>query len=54
MSNYRPEGTNLNMDPRVRHALDHSQTIDLTTTGRRTGQARRIEIALHNIGGRWS
>jgi len=28
-------------------ALNHSQVIDLTTTGRRTGQPRRIEIFLH-------
>ena len=28
-------------------ALNHSQVIDLTTTGRRTGQQRRIEIFLH-------
>ena len=40
------------MDASVRHALDRSQTIDLTTTGRRSGRARRIEIALHNIDGR--
>jgi deazaflavin-dependent oxidoreductase (nitroreductase family) len=40
------------MDGRVRHALDHNQTIDLTTTGRRTGQPRRIEIYLHNLDGR--
>ena len=40
------------MDARVHDALGHYQTIDLTTTGRRTGQARRIEIALHNLGGR--
>jgi deazaflavin-dependent oxidoreductase (nitroreductase family) len=35
------------VDPAVIQALQHSQTIDLTTTGRRTGQARRIEIFLH-------
>ena len=40
------------MDARVHDALGHYQTIDLTTTGRRTGKARRIEIALHNLGGR--
>jgi deazaflavin-dependent oxidoreductase (nitroreductase family) len=32
--------------------LPHSQTIDLTTTGRRTGLPRRIEIVLHNFDGR--
>ena len=31
----------------TRDALHHSQVIDLTTTGRRTGQPRRIEIFLH-------
>ncbi len=40
------------MDPSVHDALEHSQMIDLTTTGRRTGQPRRIEIVLHNIDGR--
>ena len=40
------------MDATIHDALDHSQTVDITTTGRRTGQPRRIEIALHNIGGR--
>ncbi|WP_076260748.1 nitroreductase family deazaflavin-dependent oxidoreductase [Intrasporangium flavum] len=29
-------------------ALQHSQIIDLTTTGRRTGRPRRIEIFLHH------
>jgi deazaflavin-dependent oxidoreductase (nitroreductase family) len=33
-------------------ALDRGHTIDITTTGRRTGKARRIEIVFHNIGGR--
>ena len=32
----------------TRVALNKSQVIDLTTTGRRTGQRRRIEIFLHN------
>ncbi len=40
------------MDDAVRAALDHSHTIDLTTTGRRTGEPRRIEIFLHNLDGR--
>jgi deazaflavin-dependent oxidoreductase (nitroreductase family) len=35
------------VDENTRHALHHSQVIDLTTTGRRTGQPRRIEIFLH-------
>jgi deazaflavin-dependent oxidoreductase (nitroreductase family) len=32
----------------TRAALNHSQLIDLTTTGRRTGRPRRIEIFLHH------
>ena len=36
----------------TRDALNSSQVIDLTTTGRRTGQLRRIEIFLHSDGGR--
>jgi deazaflavin-dependent oxidoreductase (nitroreductase family) len=36
----------------VRAALRRSQVIDLTTTGRRTGQPRRIEIFLHHDDGR--
>lgn len=40
------------MDEATRSALERSQLIDMTTTGRRTGQPRRIEIALHSIDGR--
>lgn len=40
------------MDDRIRTALHHSQVIDLTTTGRRSGQPRRIEIFLHDDNGR--
>ena len=40
------------MDDAIRTALHHSQVIDLTTTGRRTGQRRRIEIFLHDDDGR--
>ena len=36
----------------VTEALGHSQTIDITTTGRTSGQPRRIEIMLHSIDGR--
>jgi len=39
------------MDDAIRTALHHSQVIDLTTTGRRTGRPRRIEIFLHNDDG---
>jgi deazaflavin-dependent oxidoreductase (nitroreductase family) len=40
------------MDERVRAALRMSQVIDITTTGRRSGQPRRIEIVDHVIDGR--
>ena len=40
------------MDENTRTALYHSQVIDLTTTGRRTGRPRRIEIFLHEDDGR--
>ena len=40
------------LDDDTRAALNRSQVIDLTTTGRRTGQPRRIEIFLHHDDGR--
>src|SRR5438552_14260997 len=40
------------LDDRVREALARSQVIDMTTTGRTSGQARRVEIVMHNLGGR--
>ena len=39
------------MDENTRTALYRSQVIDLTTTGRRTGRPRRIEIFLHEEDG---
>ncbi|MHB8399414.1 MAG: nitroreductase family deazaflavin-dependent oxidoreductase [Candidatus Limnocylindrales bacterium] len=39
------------MDPAVFAALRQAQVIDITTTGRRTGEPRRIEIVFHVIGG---
>jgi deazaflavin-dependent oxidoreductase (nitroreductase family) len=33
-------------------ALQGSQTVDITTTGRSTGQPRRLEIVFHNLSGR--
>ena len=39
------------MDENTLNALHHSQVIDLTTTGRRTGRPRKIEIFLHDKGG---
>lgn len=40
------------MDPAIRAALDRGGIIDITTTGRRSGELRRIEIVCHNVGGR--
>lgn len=40
------------MDDAIRTALSRSGVIDLTTTGRRSGEPRRIEIFLHSIDGR--
>jgi deazaflavin-dependent oxidoreductase (nitroreductase family) len=36
----------------IESALEHGQVIDITTTGRETGEARRLEIVFHNVGGR--
>jgi deazaflavin-dependent oxidoreductase (nitroreductase family) len=33
-------------------ALQGSQTIDITTTGRHSGEPRRLEIVFHNLDGR--
>jgi hypothetical protein len=40
------------LDDRVSRALERGHRIDITTTGRRTGQPRRIELVFHNIDGR--
>ena len=41
------------MDDRISQALSRPlSVVDITTTGRKSGQARRLEIVLHNIGGR--
>ena len=40
------------MDTAIAAALHQSRVIDLTTTGRHTGEARRIEIFLHSLDGR--
>jgi hypothetical protein len=44
--------TTTHLDPPVRDALSRGGVIDITTTGRKTGQHRRLEIVFHNIGGR--
>ncbi len=41
------------IDDKVRDALSRPLTVvDITTTGRKSGEPRRLEIVLHNIGGR--
>ena len=36
----------------MRRALAEGRTIDITTTGRRSGQPRRLEMWFHNLDGR--
>ena len=40
------------MDARIRGALVADRTVDITTTGRTTGRAQRIEMWFHNLDGR--
>ena len=40
------------MSPDIERALRHGQLVDITTTGRRTGESRRLEIVFHVIDGR--
>jgi deazaflavin-dependent oxidoreductase (nitroreductase family) len=42
----------LTMDDRIQGALSRGHTIDITTTGRRSGKPRRVELVFHNFGGR--
>jgi len=50
MSNY--SGFGMAEGEQVVKALARGHTIDITTTGRRTGMPRRIETVFHNIDGR--
>lgn len=36
----------------IREALSRGGLVDITTTGRKSGKKRRLEIAFHNIDGR--
>ncbi|HLZ96172.1 MAG TPA: nitroreductase/quinone reductase family protein [Candidatus Dormibacteraeota bacterium] len=36
----------------IDHQLKHGGVVDITTTGRKSGRPRRLEIVFHNIGGR--
>lgn len=40
------------LTPEVRAALERGQLVEITTRGRRTGQSRRIGLALHTVDGR--
>ncbi|HZA21096.1 MAG TPA: nitroreductase/quinone reductase family protein [Dehalococcoidia bacterium] len=42
----------MKMDKEVKETLERDRTIDITTTGRKTGQPRRKEIWFHNLDGR--
>jgi len=37
--------------PAIRSALKHGHTIDITTTGRKSGEPRRIEMMFHSFDG---
>ena len=39
------------MDDRIRRALESDRTIDITTIGRASGRARRVEMWFHNLDG---
>ena len=41
------------MNAAIRQALAKDLVIDITTTGRRSGALRRLEIWFHEIEGRW-
>jgi deazaflavin-dependent oxidoreductase (nitroreductase family) len=40
-----------NLNSEIRDALTIDMVVDITTTGRKTGQSRRIEIWAHNLDG---
>ena len=40
------------MNAQIEQALKQDRVIDITTTGRKSGQPRRIEIWFHNLDGR--
>jgi len=40
------------MDDTITSALESDRVIDITTTGRKSGEPRRLEIWFHNIEGR--
>jgi hypothetical protein len=42
----------IGVEPGIAEVLRHGERIDITTTGRHTGRARRIELVYHNVEGR--
>ena len=41
------------LDAQTKSALDHDLVVDITTTGRRTGEPRTLEIWFHRVDGRY-
>lgn len=41
------------MEEQVKRALEHDLTIDITTTGKKSGQPRKTEIWFHRVGDRY-
>lgn len=46
------EQTTTPLDDRIHRALSRGHLIDITTTGKRSGLPRRVELVFHNIDGR--
>ena len=46
-----PRGVDIVMDAAIQQALETERTIDITTTGRRSGEPSRIEMWFHNVDG---
>jgi len=45
------DGTGGDLDDRIRRALGRGHLIDITTTGRKSGQPRRVELVFHALDG---
>ena len=41
------------LDPAIHDVMARGGIVDITTTGRRSGKRRRLEIVLHAFDGRW-
>ena len=39
----------MTLDPKIQDALEKDLVIDITTTGRKSGRPRRVEIWFHNL-----